>query len=371
MSVKVRPSARGYEVDIRWRTSDGVFHRDRKRVSITSRSAAQRWGEQREQMLIQQAGRPTTPNKEVPTLRQFAPRFMKEHAIANQLKPSGIAHKEIVLRVHLLPALGGHRVDAITNSDVAQLKYKLREKSAHTVNNVLTVLNTLLKKAIEWAVIDAMPCTVKLLRKPPAMTRVFDFEQYDRVVAIAERRSPSAHVVVLLAGDAGLRAGEIRALHWEDVDFALQQMTIRRSEWHGQITTTKGNKVRFVPMTDRLSSALKLQRHLRGPFVLYRDNGNSMAEHHVEELLRGVLRDAGVRGSPHVFRHTFVTHALMNHPSLRDVQAVSGHQDLKTLERYLHVLPGASQEVIRKLERGRQQRLGEIRETRKRTTVCS
>ena len=76
MSVTVRPCTRGHEVDIRWRSVDGRNHRDRKRVSM-SKSAAQRWGELREQELIQQAARPATPaTKKVPTLSEFAPRFM-------------------------------------------------------------------------------------------------------------------------------------------------------------------------------------------------------------------------------------------------------------------------------------------------------
>jgi site-specific recombinase XerD len=88
----------------------------------------------------------------------------------------------------------------------------------------------------------------------------------------------------------------------------------------------------------------------------------------MEELLRAVLKEAGVHGSPHVFRHTFCSHALMMGVTLKDLQLMSGHQDLKTLERYLHVLPGASHAAIQKLERGRQEKLGEIRETRKRVS---
>ena len=36
-------------------------------------------------------------------------------------------------------------------------------KAAKTVNNILTVLNVLLKKAVDWDVIDRMPCAVTLL----------------------------------------------------------------------------------------------------------------------------------------------------------------------------------------------------------------
>ena len=249
-------------------------------------------------------------NGERITGEQPAPRFMREHAVAEQLKPSGIHHKEIMLRVHLLPALGDRRHDTIADADVQQLKYGLRRKWTHSVNNALTVLNTLLKKAVKWGVIDEMPCVIEFLKKPPATTKLLTFEQYDHLVSIAGDRSQEVLLVVLLAGDAGLRQGEIRALEWGDVDFSTGQVTIRRSDWRGHVRATKGNRVRFVPMTTRLSAALKEHRHLRGPLVLYRGNGGAMAEHHVEELLRGAMRAAGLKGGPHLLRHTFCSHAI-------------------------------------------------------------
>ena len=69
----------------------------------------------------------------------------------------------MILRVHLMPALGRQRLDAIKSEDVQRLKAQLETKSPKTVNNVLTVLSVLLKKAVEWDVIERMPCTVKLL----------------------------------------------------------------------------------------------------------------------------------------------------------------------------------------------------------------
>ena len=44
-----------------------------------------------------------------------------------------------------------------------RLKHTLRSKAPKTVNNILTVLNVLLRKAVEWDVIEQMPCSVKLL----------------------------------------------------------------------------------------------------------------------------------------------------------------------------------------------------------------
>jgi hypothetical protein len=80
--------------------------------------------------------------------------------------PSGIASKESILRIHLVPLFGTTRLDGITTEAVQQLKHRLRTGSAKTTNNVLTTLNVLLKKAVEWGVIDRMPCTVRSLPIP-------------------------------------------------------------------------------------------------------------------------------------------------------------------------------------------------------------
>lgn len=44
--------------------------------------------------------------------------------------------------------------------DDQRLKHRLRDRAPKTVNNVLTVLNMLLKKAVEWDVIERMLCAV-------------------------------------------------------------------------------------------------------------------------------------------------------------------------------------------------------------------
>jgi len=49
-----------------------------------------------------------------------------------------------------MPTLGAKPLDAITNEQVQRLKLAMAARASKTVNNVLTVLNTLLKKAVEW-----------------------------------------------------------------------------------------------------------------------------------------------------------------------------------------------------------------------------
>ncbi|MBI4262919.1 MAG: helix-turn-helix domain-containing protein [Acidobacteria bacterium] len=104
MSVKVRAYRRGgWEVDITIRLPNGW--RERSKAPVSSKTAAQRWGEDRERHVLQH-GLPE-PKKEVPTLEQFAPRFLDGHARANRQKPSGIVSKTLDVNAYLIVLLGG------------------------------------------------------------------------------------------------------------------------------------------------------------------------------------------------------------------------------------------------------------------------
>jgi integrase len=242
--------------------------------------------------------------KEVPTLDAFAPRFLEGYARANQHKPSGIHAKDLILRVHLLPLIGGKQLDAITNEHVQGVKAHLRTKAPKTVNNVLTVLNTLLKQAVEWGVIDRVPCSIKLLKVTRSAISFYDFDEYDRLVTAARTIDHRTYLLVLLSGEAGLRSGEMVALEWTDVDLIKRWLCVQRSAWQGQVASPKGGRIRYVPMTNRLVAALREGRHLRGPLVLYRDTGEPFTEGAVTWAIVRAARRAGLEGSgPHRLRH--------------------------------------------------------------------
>jgi integrase len=227
MRVTIRPYRRGgWEADIRVVTPDGARQiRERKRAPLTSRSADVRWAEGRERILFQRLMDPPqqpAPQKEVPTLQEFTPRFLDGHARANRQKPSTVAAKEMILRVHLVPVLGHRKLDAIRTEDIQRLKSGLTTKAVKTVNNILTVLNVLLKRAVEWEVIERMPCTITLLRVSRSSTHFYDFDEFERLVAAA--RATDARAFTCAHGRrSGLRLGEMVALEWSDIDFVKRQ----------------------------------------------------------------------------------------------------------------------------------------------------
>jgi integrase len=89
------------------------------------------------------------------------------------------------------------------------------------------VLNMLLKKAVEWNVIERKPCAVKLLPVPKPSKGFYDAEEYEQLVDAARATDPNALVIVLLGGEAGLRCGEMMALEWRDVDLGKRQICVQ------------------------------------------------------------------------------------------------------------------------------------------------
>jgi integrase len=287
----------------------------------------------------------------VPTLETFAPRFIDGHARANRQKPSGIAATESIVKWHLLPALGAKRLDAITNEQVQKLKLALAHRAPKTVNNVLTVLSTLLKKAVEWSELDRLPCTIELLPNQKKTMGFHDFEENERLLAVAQKRSPQAHLMVLLGGNAGLRLGEIVALEWGDVDLHARRLTVERSDWLGHVTVPKGGRSRRLPMTERLTSALKGSRHLRSARILSMPDGTSITRDQVIKAIRGAQRVACLpQAGVHVLRHSFCSHLAMKGAPARAIQELAGHADLTTTQRYMHLSPAATEDAIRLLD---------------------
>jgi integrase len=356
MSVKIREYKRGgFEVDIRFTWPDGTPLRDRRRSPVSTRSASLRWGQAREAELYR-AGKPAAvpppEQKEVPTLEAFVPRFIDGYAKANRQKASTVCTKSSILRRHLVPAVGKKRLDAITNEDVAHLKAGMGKFNPKTVNNVINVLSKTLHVALEWGVIERMPCTIKLLKTVTPVMAFYEDEQYADLVAAARKIDPRIEVMVLLGGDAGLRRGEIVSLRQSDVDLRRRQLHVRFATWRGIEDSPKGGRGRIIPMTEALVSALTANRHLRGPRVLHLDDGKPVDENVLQDWIEQATRRAGLDAhrSLHILRHTFCSRLAMKGAPAKAIQELAGHQNLGTTLRYMHLSPAARESAIRLLD---------------------
>jgi integrase len=344
---------KGWQVDIRITFPDGKRLRKRVKSPVTSRSGSERWGQQMEAELIATRGRKEEKRPPAPTLGAFWPRFIREHMVAERRKPSSIASAESIFLHHLAPLLRDRPLDKITDADVQALKASLADMSRSTVNSVLSPLGSALKRAVDWGVLDGLPCRVRLLKPYKPEVAFYDFTDYLRLLEAARMLDPRIELLVLLGGDAGLRRGEFLGLEWPDLDLPRRAITVQRSEWKGHVTAPKGGRGRRVPMTTRLAAALEAHRHLRGPRVLYTDEGTVPSPKIVRMWMERAQRRAGlaVKGGVHILRHTFCSHLAMQGAPAKAIQELAGHANLTTTMRYMHLSPGAKDAAIRLLDR--------------------
>lgn len=362
--VKIRPKrgGNGWEVDLRFVWPDGSLYRERRNSPVSGKDASRRWAEAREKSLLAVGRVETeTPSVAVETFTGFWPTVLKDHYRANRKKPSTIDAAESIVRVHLVPALGDRRLDEISDADVAALKGSLVNAKPKTVNNVLSVLSKALHCAVKWKKISAMPCTVDLLKVPDPAFHWYEREDYRRLVSAASF-SKTVLLMVLLAGTAGLRRGEIRALRWGDVDLRRKRLRIEHALWRQDEGTTKGGRSRIVPMTPELVAAMKDVRSV-GDRVLYSDDGTELSNRTIRNWLRQAQRRAGLPltgtaklekdrgGAIHMLRHTFCSHLAAAGVPAKAIQELAGHADLKTTLRYMHLSPGDRDGAIETLAR--------------------
>ena len=264
--------------DIRFRWPSGREYRERKRlpVSALSQSKALAWARERRNNIMATGEAAFVKAQEAkaepaPTLKEFAPTYISDYCKANRNKPRTVERKEADIDFHLIPRFGNKRLDEISLGDIQRLKGDLIERDPKTVNNILSVLRTLLAFAFEIGASKTIPVTFKQLKLVQAEVEFYEPMVYEHIVAVAKELDPRAYIMVLMGGDAGMRRGEMVATEWRDVDYQRAFLHIQRSESKGYVTLPKGGRTRRVEMTTRLAAALRDNRHARGPRVFWRD----------------------------------------------------------------------------------------------------
>jgi integrase len=146
--------------------------------------------------------------------------------------------------------------------------------------------------------------------------------------------------IFLTAAFTGLRAGELLALRWRDVDFTGSLIRVRVS-YAGRRHEPKSGKVRSVPIAPEVASALA-RLSQREPFAREDDlvcagetgsflDGSALRRRYKYAIARASLRPL----RSHDLRHTFGTRMIAK-ADIRRVQEWMGHGDIQTTMRYLH-----------------------------------
>jgi integrase/recombinase XerD len=178
--------------------------------------------------------------------------------------------------------------------------------------------------------------------------------QVDAVLGyLATTRWPTRNrVIFLLSVKAGLRAKEIASLTWRMVTDARGQIG---KAIHLEDTASKGRSGRVVPMNEELRTALadyfKTIWLPTSTFLIQSERSKGMSPQAIVNLFWRWYRHIGFDGcSSHSGRRTFITNTARKIStvggSLRDVQVLAGHTNLRTTQRYIEASAEAQVRVV-------------------------
>jgi len=153
--------------------------------------------------------------------------------------------------------------------------------------------------------------------------------------------------VILLATEAGLRAGEIRGLQWTDIKDG--QLTIRRQldRETSLPVPPKHNKARVVPMSARIVQTLATLKR-RGIWIVSCLDGSSLGYDGMLEAVHALYDRAKVarpQKALHQLRHAFGTEMAKRVP-LPVLQELMGHESVTTTMEYVDVDPEQKRDAI-------------------------
>ena len=287
------------------------------------------------------------PEVERPIFESFAWHWFEVY-VKNNNKHSEVVTKESILRTSLIPYFGSMELAKINSYAVEDFKLSRAKqgKCAKTINNHLTVLRKCLNTAQEWGKLELTP-KIKLLRvEEKELTYMTDGE----CTALLANSTGVLHDMIFFALRTGLRFGELIALDWKNVDLKNRQLTISRSVAKQVEGSTKSNKIRYVPISNDLHSMLSMATDQEG-YVFKNDLGNRIGQFNSLRALKRACKRAKVRKIGwHCFRHTFASRLVQKNISMKTIQTLLGHSDMKTTMRYAHLSPDNMKQAVNLLD---------------------
>ncbi len=256
-----------------------------------------------------------------PAAATFAEVFA-EYQDARTLSERTRAHERHLLDRHL-GDMKVRRVQDVAPSDLARLLRAMRESySPWTCVAVFRILSgtfalALRRGLVTRSPIDGLAPSERPKQRNARRVAVLDAETLARIVAAG--RSERWRAALGLAGYAGLRLGEIRALTWEEVDLDAGTVAVRRSllpDGTAKAPKTKAGE-RTVPLLPALRRVLVAWK-LRSPYtepgalVIATAEGKPVSERNLRRALEDAKATAALattedRLSWHSLRHSFAS----------------------------------------------------------------
>ena len=186
------------------------------------------------------------------------------------------------------------------------------------------------------------------LQYPKRPSSLPKFIQKNSIQAIIDESNNPLHTAIIeVLYSTGARCNELRNMNLEDVNFDDRSITIRGG---------KGGKDRVVLLSKRAAPILKnyietyRQKTLKAAesrkdlpsdsynAIFLSNRGTRISNRTIQHFISKLSEEAGVKHTtPHMLRHSFASHLVMEQTNIRVVQQLLGHASLDTTQIYANV----------------------------------
>lgn len=314
-----------------------------------------------------------------------------ENIAAQSVRENTLAGYRVAVRKHLIPGVGGHRIDRLEPEHLETLYRQMMQSGSApaTAHQAHRTIRAALNEAMRRGHLRRNPATLaKAPRLPHDEVEPYSVSEIQRLLAAASKRRNHARWAIALA--LGLRQSEALGLKWSDVDLNAGVLTVRRGrqrpKWRHGCSSPCGRKFgghcperiplradttetksragrRSVGLPDELVTLLrqhrKEQKQERDQAAqLWQDGGWLFATPTGEPVnprtdydeWKRLLKLAGLRdGRLHDARHTAATVLLLLGVPERAVMGIMGWSNSSMAARYQHITAQIRRDIAKRV----------------------
>ena len=207
---------------------------------------------------------------------------------------------------------------------------RLKEVSAGTVLKDLGLLSAVINTGMtKWGLENVLRSNpVSLISKPRAprpRDRRLEAGELERLLAAGASPNPWFRVVVLFAIETGTRRGETLSLTWENVHLGKRYV---------HLPDTKNRDSRDVPLSPQALELLRdLPKDIREDQVVFPMHFEALKSSWRRACCKACISDMRF----HDLRQEATSRFFEKGLNVMDVSAITGHKDLRILQRYTHL----------------------------------
>ena len=295
------------------------------------------------------------------TFKQVADDWLKQYA--NEVKVSSVRAREKAIH-HAVQRFGTYPIQTIKKHDYQRFVDDMSAQySKNYVDSIIASTNMIFKYAHDMKLIRVLP--IEGIKRPKKKRTVEELEETEihkkflekdeliefLKVAKYDHSPQNSFEVFSTLAYTGLRAGELIALKWSDIDFENNTISITKTYYNPnnnkkeyQILTPKtDSSVGKISVDPKITTLLKDYKvkvqdkwknelYVDNNFVFTDNNGYPLVIKKLQLWIKAILKKTNINKniSTHSFRHTHCALLIEAGVHIKEIQERLRHKDINT-----------------------------------------